>query len=184
MHDGVFRKRDLRKLDRELAERLENPEIYADDQVAESLDRALAPDCELHPVFRLENLPQDLWVRETLIARARTERLNPYNAAILRQLACGDWDTANYPAALRAAKQAAWEERVAAKCRCLEAKARPGCPLKDLRAAMRRLDRAANNLQARGPSDRPVDPAIRKTPRISKRLDVDAPIEGARPHAP
>lgn len=183
MHDSVFRKRGLGKLDRDLAERLVNLEIYHDEQVAESLDRALASDCALDPVFWPENLPQDLWVRETLIERVRAYRLNPYNAAILKELSCIDWDAASYPAALESAKQAAREERVAAKRRLLEAKARPGCPPKDLRAAMRRFDRAANILQVRGPSDRPVGPAVRQTHRISKRLDVDAPIEGTRRHA-
>ena len=60
MHDGVFRKKELGKLDRDLAERLENPEIYDDEQLAESLDRTLASDCALDPVFWPENLPQDL----------------------------------------------------------------------------------------------------------------------------
>ena len=113
MHDGVFRKRDLGKLDRDLAARLEKPELFDDEQVTQGLDRALARDCQLHQALLPENLPNDLWPKKTLIERASTKRLNPFKAGILRQLEYMDWDAASYPAALKAAEQAAWEEQVA-----------------------------------------------------------------------
>ena len=37
MHDSVFRKRELGKLERELAKRLKNSEIFDDKQVAQIL---------------------------------------------------------------------------------------------------------------------------------------------------
>ncbi len=183
MHDGVFRKRDLGKLDRDLVERLENPEIYDDEKVVQSLDRALAPDCQLHLVFLPENLPKDLWPKETLIERASAKRLNSFNAGVLRGLEYRDWNSASYPAALEAAKQAAWEEQVAAKHRLLEAKVNPG-QTKASQSAMRRYDRAADELRTCGRTGRPVGVAARETYHRSKRLDVDAQIQGARRHAP
>jgi predicted nuclease of restriction endonuclease-like RecB superfamily len=183
MHDGVFRKRELGKLERELAERLENPEIYDDEQVVQSLARLLDQDCQLDPIFQSENLPNDLWVRETLIEQARAKRLNPYSAGVQRRLECIDWDTASYPTVLEAAMQAEREERLAAKRRFLETKVKPG-QTRALRKVMSRFDRAEDKVRASVRAGQSLDTAGGGTPQRPKRLDFDAPIPEARRHAP
>ncbi|MGB5831586.1 MAG: hypothetical protein WBG92_06290 [Thiohalocapsa sp.] len=178
MHDGVFRTRNLSTEERRLADCIQNHGLCSEEDRRQAVRNLLAKRCQLPRWLLPDAVPDDLFVRETLLRRIQDESPSPFVDAVGHALEDSRWDSGCYQQALEDGVSKALTGELDSAGRRFEASVTDGKPTEVARV----LSRLRETTKCFAQSDIPsmASELVRRgRVRIHKQtLDIDGEIQG------